>query len=222
MEDGLRLTITVRSGAVSVQAVPGAALQVQGGKLTAEGDGRYLIDSASGAIEVRCDESTDVSIGTTSGKVECRGQLGELSVTTGSGSVSIERAARADVRTKSARVEVGECAGACTVRTKSGTVEVRRAGQLDLTTTSGRLSGTAVSEAAIQSVSGQVELSIEQSPEVHVQAQSGSVTIELPAGCSPITDLHTRSGRVRSECAPGGDGQVDVETTSGSITVSCR
>jgi DUF4097 and DUF4098 domain-containing protein YvlB len=218
----VRLTITVRSGAVEVRAEPGAPLQVRGGELIAEGDGRFRIDSSSSGIEVVCDESTDVAIGTTSGKVECRGRLGELSVTTGSGSVSIQRAASVDVRTKSARVEVDEVDGRCTVRTKSGAIEVRRAGQLDLKTTSGRVSGSAVSEAVVQTFSGRVELAIEASPQVRVQARSGAVEVALPKGCAPVAGLNTRSGRVESECAVGTDGRVDVETTSGSITVTCR
>jgi DUF4097 and DUF4098 domain-containing protein YvlB len=222
MGDELHLTIAVRSAAVTVHAEPGAPLQVRGGELTVEGPGRYRIDSSSNAIEVRCDETADIAIGTTSGRIECRGRLGDLSVSTRSGNVSIERAGSVDVRTKSARVEVDEVDDECTVRTTSGTIVVRRAGRLDVSTTSGHVSCTARSEASVRSVSGTVELTVEAMPHVTVRAQSGSVHVELPAGSSPAAALVSRSGRVEAECEPGTDGRVDVETISGSITVSCR
>jgi DUF4097 and DUF4098 domain-containing protein YvlB len=222
MGDEVHLTITVRSGAVRVHATPGAPLQARGGRLIPEDDGRYRIESTSDAVEVRCDEGTDIAIGTSSGKVDCEGRLGALSVTTGSGSVSIERAASVDVRAKSSRVEVGEVDGRCTVRTKSGTIEVGRAGQLDVTTISGRVTGRAGSEAVVQTISGNIEIAVERSPRVQARAKSGAVSIELPAGCAPATTLHSRQGRVHADCPLGNDGSVDVETGSGSITVSCR
>ena len=222
VESGSHFTIAVRSDRVTVIAGGDTPVEVRGGRLIAEPDGRFRVDAAKGPIELHCAERTSVTIGTTSGQVECRGRLGAVHITTSSGRVSVEDATSIDVRTKSGHVEVGSCEGPCTVRTKSSTVEIGQAAELDVSTTSGHVTATAVSDATVQTVSGAVELSIRGKPNVLVRGQSASIDVTLPTGATPATNLVSNSGHVTQQCLAGTDGRVEIATSSGAINLSCR
>jgi DUF4097 and DUF4098 domain-containing protein YvlB len=215
------ITITVRSHAVTVVASPGGPFEAAGGRVQFEADGHVRVGDARSAVEVRCDEGTAISIATTSGRIECRGRLGELTITTSSGAVTIDAATSIDVRTKSGKVTVGTVDGLCRARTKSSRVDVERAGQLDVATTSGSVRTEDTATGSVQTVSGSVDLSASSEPDIVVRTQSASVEVALPSDIAPALHLRSRSGNVKSRCAEGASGRVEVETFSGSISVSC-
>jgi DUF4097 and DUF4098 domain-containing protein YvlB len=220
-----RLAIATRSGRVRVVAEARADVAVHGGELVEApgGDLRVVAErSASSGVEVRCPIGTSVVVGTASGRVELAGDLGDTSVTTRSGRISVESARNADLRTTSGRVEVGACTETCRVVAASGRIHVERAGAVDLVTKSGRITASRVQRATVKSASGRIEVGTDRSPVVVVRSHSGSVDISVPADARPAARLASRSGRVSNDCSEGDDGEIDVETTSGRIAVTCR
>jgi len=219
---GLLLTITVRSAAVRVVAEAGRELAVRKGHIEADGAGRWRVESDHSSVEVECPEGTSLAIANTSGRVECRGEFGDVRITTSSGRVEIDRATEVDVRTTSGRVAIEDCTGSCTIRTTSSRVEVGHAGDADVATTSGRITLHEVTRLNAQSVSGSIHVTARASPDLSIRTMSAGVDVTLAPGSTPATDLRSTSGKVRTTCPSGHDGQVDVETGSGSITVRCR
>jgi DUF4097 and DUF4098 domain-containing protein YvlB len=225
MPEARRLAIATRSGSVRVVAEPHAGFTVRGGALVEAADGSLRVDAddhGSGEIVVRCPSGTSVVVGTMSGRVELAGDLGDASVTTRSGRISVESARNADLRTASGRVEVGACTETCRVVAASGRIHVERAGAVDLVTKSGRITASRVQRATVKSASGRIEVGTDRSPVVVVRSHSGSVDISVPADARPAARLASRSGRISNECSEGDDGEIDVETTSGRIAVTCR
>ena len=114
-----RLRVTSRSGRVTITAEERADILIEEGAPPEEEielgpAGEVALTSArSGAagIQIRCPTGTDALVGTASGRVELRGDLGDVRVTTASGSVAVERAERLDIRTASGDIEVARCAG---------------------------------------------------------------------------------------------------------------
>lgn len=222
----LRLAIATRSGRVKLVAEPGASLRVRGGSPTVEPDGTTRITPTKGsaAVEVRCPAGSDVVIGTSTGQVELRGDLGAVSVTTGVGRIDLSRArvARADLRTTSGRIHVDRCEGECRVVAGSGRVEIGSAGTAEVATSSGRVSLKHSGAANVTTTSGRVEVVAGNRPVVRVRSLSGRVEVAVPEGVSPATRIETATGRVCCECTSGDDGELEVTTTSGAVDVVCR
>ena len=212
------LEITSRSGRVEVRAEPITRPAVLSGPAEILEDGTVRA-RGSDRIEIACPTGTNVSIGTSSGRVECHGPLGRVAITTSSGRVTIEEATEIEVRSSSGRVDVGHCHGTCRVATTSGTVDIDVADAVDVTVSSGRVSVGAVGDVAVQGGSGKVEIQLTRVGTTTVRTLSGSVTIAVPEGIAPRLGLQTRSGRTSSEVADGSDGLLAVETSSGRIRI---
>lgn len=212
------LEITSRSGRVIVRARPGAQTEVVKGTATVSPDGTVR-GRASEPIEIACPEGSDVTIGTSSGRIECHGRLGRVAATGRSAKISIEHAATVEVRTSSGDVAIGVCDGACRVAANSGDVRVERAEQLDVTLSSGDLTVGAAGDVTVRGGSSQVELRLQRAGSVDVHTQSGTVEITVPEGIDPDARVRTRSGRVRSTIDVGSDGHLAVETSSGAILI---
>ena len=171
-------------------------------------------------VEIRCPIGTDVIVGTTSGKVLLEGSLGDVRVTTVSGSVAAEEVEGLDVRGVSGSIEVEECRGRCRVRTTSGTVRIERAGSVEVGTVSGTVEVEHVEGSArIKAVSSSIDVTAGGEGDIDVHSISGSVAIALPAGVRP--NVHARSfGRIQSDVEEGDDCRVRVKSASGSITLA--
>ncbi len=221
---GLPIHITSRSTAVSVVAEDGAALSVSGGRLHTLPDGSVTVDPERGShtVEVRCPPLSGLSIGTASGRVELKGALGDVRVTTFSGNIEVEQAEHLEVRSKSGSVHVGWCRDECRVVAKSSTVRIDRAGRAHVASVSGRVEATDVQAADVRTVSGRVALVPAAGARVHVHSLSGTVEVTVPPGCRPTTRLHSLSGRISCDLPTGTDGVVDVRTGSGRINVTQR
>jgi DUF4097 and DUF4098 domain-containing protein YvlB len=223
MPDPAPLHITTRSGNVRVQVTADDELSVEGGSIERQEDGTLHIRRApdSDSIEVSCASGTDVTVGTSSGKVDLRGALGAVRVATVSGKIRIEEAARIDVRTKSGNIDVGVCAGECRVMTKSAKVHVASAGRATIAAVSGLVLLERVGGAEVKSISGKVLLGLAPDPgRVSIHTVSGKVEIRIPSASRPSTRLRSLSGRVECECPPGDDFQIAVASVSGAIRVS--
>jgi hypothetical protein len=221
-----RLHVTSRSTRVQVEARPGAELEVTGG-VVAEGDGgRTEVRADRGGarrLTVVCPPGTDVQIGSGSGAVRCGGPLGDVRISTRSGSVDVESAETLDVRTASGRVRVERCAGTVRVVAASADVAVERAGRVSLATISGDVEVEDTAHAEVKTVSGDVEVRGREGGSIDVHSVSGDVVVSVPAQRPPATRLASVSGRVRSDCPAGGhDGAVLVKTVSGNVEVRCR
>jgi DUF4097 and DUF4098 domain-containing protein YvlB len=224
MADPKMLHISTRSGNVRVTATPGAALAVDGGIIEVATDGTTRVIGARGSdrIDVTCSAGTDVVIGTVSGSVELRGELGAASVATISGKINVERARRVDARTKSGRVEIAECDEECRIVTVTSRVKVGKAERAAIAGVSGRISTRDVARVEVKTVSGAVDVGTSGPPHVSVHTVSGKVDVDVPADARPSTRFRTLSGRVSCECSTGDDGEIAVATVSGAIRVSCK
>jgi DUF4097 and DUF4098 domain-containing protein YvlB len=218
-----RLRITRRSGKVRVVAEAGAALSVAGGSYSAGVDGVIEIrPEKSSTLEVRCAAGTDLTISTSSGAIDVRGDAGSVKVTTKSGALAIERATAVDARGASGRVEVGECAGECHVSYVSSHVHIGAAGRAMVATVSGDIDVDEVDDAEVKTVSGSVSLGARGGGRLAARSISGTIKISVPDGARPETRLHAVSGRVRNDCAPGHEGEIRAKSISGAISVTCR
>jgi DUF4097 and DUF4098 domain-containing protein YvlB len=218
----LHLRISTRSGHVRVVAAPGASFAVEGGVVIADANGEADVRRAPGSsrIEVQCAPGTDVTIGTTSGKVECEGSLGAVRIATVSGKVRVEEAAGIDVRSKSGVIDIERCGGQCRVVVTSGRVRVGHAERVAIAGVSGVVLAEHVDGADIKTVSGKVLLGATGTGRLRIHTVSGKVEIRVPAGVEPATRLHSVSGRVENDLPPGSDGEIKVASVSGTIRLS--
>jgi len=222
-ETAPRLRITRRSGKVRVVAVPGAALAVEGGTFSPGVDGVIDIRSrARSVLEVRCAAGSDLTISTSSGAIDVRGDAGSVKVTTKSGALAIERATAVDARGASGRVDVGTCAGSCRVAYVSSDVHIGAAGSATVATVSGNIDVDDVGDAEVKTVSGRVSLGARGGGLLAARSISGSIDISVPLGSRPKTRLKAVSGRIRSDCETGHDGEIRAVSVSGAISVTCR
>ena len=222
------LHLTTRSGRILVVAEDRRDVLIETGapspdKIEVDATGRVQLSSARGgssALEVRCPAGADVVIGTLSGRIELRGTLGSVRVTTVSSDISVERAEALDLRTVAGSIEVGSCAGACSLRTKSGKATVDSACDAYVSTISGAiLLGKTARKVRAQTVSGQVRVGTQNDGDVAVQTLSGSVTVAVPEGVRPEARLASMVGRPRCDCPEGSDCRIAVRSVSGRIEV---
>lgn len=223
------LCLSTRSGRVTVTAEERQDLRIESDaplrddKIRVDATGSVSLKSGrggSGWLEIRCPTGSDVVIGTVSGKVELRGQLGAARVTTVSGSVEVDRTEALDVRSIAGSIEVAQCAGRCRLQTKSGRATVGSAGDAQVSTMSGQIRlDEATGDIRAQTASGKVEVGTQGKGDVAVQTMSGSVRVTVPKGVRPATRLRSVAGRPRCDCEEGDDCRIAVQSMSGKIEV---
>lgn len=207
----------VRVSAVSgrVTVVAGSAFSVKGPADVRRDGALVTVQAGSSRIEVTVPHGAHLAIGTTSGRVQARGELGDAAITSVSGRVSVEHAASVDVRSGSGRVEVGSVDGMCRVRAENGRVTVARAGAADLSTESGRIeAGSVAGPVRAHSVSGRVTVELSQAADVDAETISGRVEVRLPPGV--VAAIDRGDGAPMAEPA---DCQVRVASVSGRVDV---
>ncbi len=221
------LHLATRSGSVTVVAEERTGIFAEEGASSRgpeiDATGRINLRSAKGGsanLLVRCPAGMDLVVGTISGNVELWGPLGQVRITTVSGSARVERAEELDARSISGSIEVERCTGRCSLRTKSGHALCGSARDARVSTISGqiRLDETTGSVRA-QTVSGTVEVGTQRDGDVAVQTISGSVKIEVPEGVRPDARLRSLAGRPRLDCPEGEDCRIAVRSMSGRIEV---
>jgi DUF4097 and DUF4098 domain-containing protein YvlB len=221
MPDAVR--ITSRSGRVRVIGEARADVAAEGASIV-DHHGQREVRCGSKKIEVRVPVGTDLVVGTSSGDVELRGDLGHVGVTTVSGGVTAEQVSSIDARTKSGRVEVQTSSGAVRLKTGSSSIRIdQAAGEVRVASVSGKVQiKEAHGLASVRTVSGNVELGLSDASAALVETVSGTMRITVPAGVHPAARLKTVSGKRRVECDPGDDVAITARSVSGDLLVTAQ
>jgi DUF4097 and DUF4098 domain-containing protein YvlB len=221
----VRVQISTRSGNIRVLAEAGAELSVEGGVIVNEELGVVEIrrdrDADAKEITVVCPAGTDVTAGTTSGKISTLGRLGSVRVASVSGKIHVAWAERADARSKSGAITIDEVTNDCRVVVTSAKVHIGKAQRASIAGVSGVVTMENVEGADVKTVSGKVLISTSGGGEVNVRTVSGLVEVTVPREVQPATKLKTVSGKVRCDCPTGDDGAICVTSVSGTIRVAC-
>jgi DUF4097 and DUF4098 domain-containing protein YvlB len=218
------LNVSTRSGNVRVEAEPGVELSIEGGQVVREHDGALEIrrNGSASEIVVRCPTGSDITIGTASGDIATKGELGAVRVATVSGKVHVETASRVEVRAKSGSVDVDDCSGECRVVVTSGDVRVGQAHRAALAAVSGDIRADEVARADVKTVSGDIHIGTTGAGKVSVHTVSGKVDVVVPSDVQPATRVRSISGRVQCDCPRGTDGEIAVASVSGAIRIACQ
>lgn len=212
------LDISSRSGRVEIVAEARSDVAVDGADDVRESGDHVTVSNRSRALTVRCPIGTDVRIGVQSGRVSTSGELGDVRVTSASGSIEVEHASMADLRSASGSVTVGACVGPCRVAVSSGSVIVGRAASVDASTRSGSVEVGPVDAAEVRVASGSVRLSATGEGDVEISTRSGSVVVNVPRESCPACDIKTR-GTVEIEPEQGDAYRLTIRARSGGVRV---
>ena len=181
-------------------------------------------------VRVRCPRGSDLDLRTGSADIDVTGTLGEVTVKTASGDVSLEDVGRLSVATASGDVRVRDVEGALELRTASGDASMRRCGGiLSANLVSGDLSvEEAVAGLAVTTVSGDVRVHAAGGGGMRVQSVSGDVRLAIKPGERLYIDASSVSGTMSSELgledAPPTDStspvsELRVRTVSGDLQI---
>lgn len=209
--------ISVISGTVLVRAADITQARVVKGDGSIDTEGVVHCRSTK-SIEVECPRGTDVFVGTKSGGVTCKGELGAVRISTISGSVHVESCRSAEVRTISGKVDIGRVDGDCKVRTVSAQVKIVAALTCDLSTKSGTVSVASVRDATVHSASGRAEVCCNAPGIVDIRTISGTIDVRYPRDFSPDVVAKTLH-KVDDSLAQGVPklGVVKVASMSGRV-----
>jgi DUF4097 and DUF4098 domain-containing protein YvlB len=214
------IRITASSGRIEVTAEARGDVVVDRGQEHPMGGVLEVKGSAAG-VAMRVPIGTDLIIGSHSGSVRLRGDLGNLRITTRSGSLEIESCASLDARTVSGRVDVGTVAGDAHVKAANGRVTIAGVGgTLTVTSVSGKVEiEQAGGSVHATTVSGRVDVGMSGAADVRAESVSGRVKVALPVGVRPSVSMKSVSGKCENETVDGDDCRVTCRSISGRITV---
>ena len=119
--------ITATSGRIEVTAEARDDVVVERGQEHPLG-GVLEVQGDQGGVAMRVPVGTDLIVGSHSGRVELGGELGNVRITTRSGSLVVESCASLDARTVSGRVDVGRVTGDAHVKAANGRVTIAEVG----------------------------------------------------------------------------------------------
>jgi DUF4097 and DUF4098 domain-containing protein YvlB len=216
--DPIRITAT--SGRIEVTAGAGGEVVVEQGQEHPMG-GVLEVQGSHSGVRMRVPTGTDLIIGSHSGSVRLRGELGNVRITTRSGSLEIEACASLDARTVSGRVDVGTVAGDAHIKAANGRVTIAEVGgSLTVTSVSGKVEvEQAGGSVHATTVSGRVDVGLTGAADVRAESVSGRVKVALPHGVRPSVSLRSVSGKCENEMPAGDDCRVTCRSISGRITV---
>ncbi len=177
------------------------------------------VDLVAGRLTVRVPAGCALVIGATSGRVEVRGPVGDVSIIAESGRIDVEEARRIDARSTSGRVVVGRVAGDCRVRSETGRIEIGGCVGVDAATASGRIDlGHVSGPVRAHCVSGRVTVELDSANDVDAETVTGRIDIALPVGVR----VHRVDGPGASDRPDGYDCVVRAVSVNGRIGVSNR
>ncbi len=179
------------------------------------------VDEVTDRIAVLVPLGTHVVVGTTSGRVELSGPLGEVAVTTMSGRIGIAGAISVDARADSATIEVDDVGERCRIRTQRGKVDVTNcAGPAELATDSGRINvRSANGSVTAHSVTGRIDVAMDSANDVAAETVNGRIEVSLPPGVRPYNpEIHG----LQDNTPEGYDCTVVARSVGGRITVEPR
>lgn len=215
--------ITATSGGIEVTAEARTDVAVDRGQRHPMAEALDVQGSSAG-VAVRVPTGTDLVVGSHSGSVRIVGAVGDLRVTTRSGSVEVDSCRSLDARTVSGRVDVGTVARDALIKAASGRVSVERVGgALSVTAVSGRIEvGSAGGEVHATSVNGRVDIGLDAAVDARCESVSGALTIGIPGSVTPKLRLRSVSGKCESKVVEGDDCTIVGRSISGGITVRTR
>jgi DUF4097 and DUF4098 domain-containing protein YvlB len=215
-------TVRISGGSsrVEVTAKEGGSFRLEGSADVVEDGHQVTISQVRSRLSVTVAAGTHLVIGTTSGRVDVTGRVGNLAVVTMSGRVQVESAASVDIRTQSSRVEVGSVAGSCRVRSTSGKVEVGACGDADISARSGRIELQRVDgEVDAHSISGRIDLSMASANDVRAETVTGRIEVSLPKNTVAYQPPKSAPQTLRP---PNCDCTVVARSTTGKVVVTSR
>jgi len=217
------LRVTASSGRIDVTAEARTDVVVDRGQEHPMGGVLELQGESSGVV-MRVPNGTSLVVGTHSGDVRLSGELGEVRITTRSGSVKVDRCQDLDARTVSGRVEVGTVSGDARIRAASGRITVDRVeGSLSATAVSGRMTiGDVIGSVHVTTVQGRIEVSLAGPASARCESVSGAITVNVPRGVAPHASLRSMSGKCACEVSEGTDCEIVGRTVSGRIVIRSR
>jgi hypothetical protein len=165
----------------------------------------------TGLGDIQLDQADAVQLRTGMGDVAVERAAGDAQVSTGSGSLRVDRIdGAAVVKNSNGDIWIGEVAGNLRVNTANGRISVDRAGEA----------------VAAKSANGDVRLGEVAHGTVVAQTAVGKVEIGIRDGVAAWLDLNTRYGTVRNDLdatgqpGPGEDAvEVRARTSAGNITI---
>jgi putative adhesin len=204
---------------VQIVAEPRDDVAVEGiARIRTDGD-RTTIDEVRSRVTVRVPVASDIVIGTTTGRVEVTGPVGDVSVVAESGRITIEEAYVVDARTTSGRVTIVRAHGECRVRSTNGRIEIGACGGADVATGSGRIDLEHVSgPVRAHCVSGRVVVALDAAGDVDAETVSGRIDVVFPPGVR----AHRVDGPGLSPAPAGYDCVVRARSATGRVSVSNR
>jgi|RhiMetdeSRZDD1v2_1073273.scaffolds.fasta_scaffold325332_1 DUF4097 and DUF4098 domain-containing protein YvlB len=207
---------TPRGGGESVDVLvelpAGSQLRGETGVVALHGQGRLgECHYKTGLGDIQLDQAAAVRLRTGMGDVAVERAAGDAEVTTGSGSIRVDRIdGAAVVKNSNGDTWLGQVAGDLRVNAANGRISVDRAGDA----------------VAAKSANGDVRLGEVAHGAVVAQTAMGNVEIGVRDGVAAWLDLHTRYGNVRNDLDAGGrpgQGEDAVEvrarTSVGNITI---
>jgi DUF4097 and DUF4098 domain-containing protein YvlB len=214
------IRITATSGRIEVTAEARGDVVVDRGQEHPMG-GILEVKGSHAGVSMRVPSGTDLIIGSHSGSVKLHGDLGNVRITTRSGSLEIETCASLDARTVSGRVDVGVVTGEAHVKVANGRITIAEVGgSLTATSVSGTVQvGRAGGEVHATTVSGKVDVGLTAAADVRAESVSGRVKVALPEGVRPSVSMKSVSGKCECDAPTGEDCRVTCRSISGRITV---
>lgn len=229
LRDANALEITTRSGALLVIAEDGRVdIEVDGLEENAKRRqiwrerGRLHIRSGSGsnALTVKCPAGTDIGAGSDSGRVELRGDFGDVKLKSSSSKISVESARSAEAKTRDGKINIVRTHGRASAGTVSGSIEVEQARSARAATVSGKIKmRRIVGSAEAMSVSGNIDIKSEGAGDINAATVSGGIKVRIPEHRAPEIKCHRKSGSLDVDCREGNDLRITVATVSGRIKV---
>jgi len=188
---------------------------------------RRLVRTPSFAITVRTPPDAAVTVVSASADAVLRGRLGEVTMTSSSGDLSVTRCTRLQARSASGAVRAGRVESEASVGTASGDIRVADAGgAVQVRTASGDVQlGDVASDATVKTASGDLRIDRALSGTLRLTTVSGDAVVSVAPGLRIWLDVQTISGRMHSELhddgpdAGGGTPQLTVvlQSVSGDL-----
>lgn len=212
--------ISSTSGRLRIDAEPNASVSVSGSIEVTRSNDVVTIDAGSRSIDVVVPEGVNVVVGSDSGRIRVRGQLGDVAIVSASGRVELAHAHTADVRTQSGRIEIGTVDAECRAHSMSARVEVGHCGQAEISSNSGRVEVVEVDgPASVHSVSGRITIGVSRAADIEAETVSGRIEVAFPPG---VRVYRTPSLDTGEERPVGTDCTVVARSGSGQVTVSAQ
>jgi DUF4097 and DUF4098 domain-containing protein YvlB len=216
--DPIRITAT--SGRIDITAEARGDIVVDQGQEHPMG-GVLEVQGSHSGVRMRVPVGADLIIGSHSGSVKLHGDLGNVRITTRSGSLEIEACTSLDARTVSGRVDVGTVSGDAHIKAANGRITIAEVrGALTATSVSGTVEvGRAGGAVHATTVSGKVDVGMTGAADVRAESVSGRVRVALPEGVRPSVSMKSVSGKCECDVPSGDDCRVLCRSISGRITV---